>query len=68
MKAKFAQLIAGIIIYFIFGLLMVYVVHGSLKGNWSFIVVWTLGMALAHTFIMEPFRQRLTTGKDKLKK
>jgi VanZ family protein len=68
MKAKLAQFIAGLIIYFLFGMLMVYITMGSLSPGWTFIAVWTLGMALAHTFIMEPFRKRLEAKKQKLKK
>lgn len=59
MKAKAAQFTAGLIIYFFFALLIVLIIHGKLSGNWRFILMWTLGMALAHTFIIEPFRQRL---------
>ncbi len=68
MKAKLAQFIAGLIIYFIFGTLMVFIVQGSLTSGWLFIVIWTIGMALAHTFIMEPFRQRMVARRDKLRK
>jgi hypothetical protein len=59
MKAKLAQFIAGLLIYFFFGMLIVFIVYGKLSGNWGFILLWTLGMAIAHAFIMEPFRQRL---------
>jgi len=67
MKAKIAQLIAGLVIYFFFGLLMVFIVKGKLTGNWIFISVWTIGMALAHTFVMEPFRARMIAKKNKPK-
>ena len=67
MKAKIAQFIAGLIIYFVFGLIMVFVVYGDISGNWVFIGIWTIGMALAHTFIMEPFRARMTAKKNKPK-
>ena len=65
MKAKTAQLITGLVIYFFFGLLMVFIVKGELSGNWMFIAIWTIGMALAHTFIMEPFRARMIARKTK---
>lgn len=65
MKAKISQLIAGLVIYFIFGLLMVFIVYGNVSGNWAFIGIWTIGMALAHTFIMEPFRARMNAKKNK---
>lgn len=68
MKAKLAQLLAGLIIYFLFGILMVFIVYGTLSGKWGFIAVWTVGMALAHTFVMEPFRQRMAARKEKPKK
>ncbi|MCW4468282.1 hypothetical protein OGH69_04825 [Flavobacterium sp. MFBS3-15] len=68
MKAKLAQFIAGIIIYFLFGILMVYIAMGSLASNWGFIMIWTLGMALMHTFVMEPFRKRMVARREKLKR
>jgi F0F1-type ATP synthase assembly protein I len=68
MKAKLAQFIAGLIIYSLFGMLMVFIATGTLNGNWGFIMIWTVGMALAHAFIMEPFRKRLEARKAKLKK
>lgn len=67
MKAKLAQFIAGLIIYFLFGMLMIFIVYGALSGNWGFIIIWAVGMALAHTFIMEPFRQRMAKRR-KIKK
>ncbi|WP_294818244.1 hypothetical protein [uncultured Flavobacterium sp.] len=68
MKTKFAQFIAGLVIYFLFGMLMVFIAMGSLASNWGFIAIWTIGMALAHTFVMEPFRKRMAARKEKLKK
>lgn len=65
MKTKISQLIAGLIIYFIFGLLMVFIVYGDISGRWAFIGIWTIAMALVHTFIMEPFRARLAAKKNK---
>jgi len=68
MKAKLAQFIAGLVIYFLFGMLMVFIAMGSLTSNWGFIGIWTVGMALAHTFIMEPFRKRMAAKKERLNK
>ena len=67
MKAKLAQFIAGIVIYSLFGMLMIFIVYGELTGKWGFISIWALGMALAHTFVMEPFRQKMAK-KRKIQK
>lgn len=60
MKQKAALLIAGLFIYFIFGILMVLAAGQELSSRWGFIVIWTVGMALAHAFVMEPLRNRLS--------
>lgn len=60
MKEKIAQLIAGFVIYFIFGMLTVVVAGKTLSEHWGFIMIWTIGMTLVHAFIMEPLRVRLT--------
>lgn len=60
MKQKAALLIAGLFIYFIFGIVMVLVAGQELSSRWGFIAIWTVGMAFVHAFIMEPFRQRLS--------
>jgi cytochrome c biogenesis protein CcdA len=60
MKEKIAQFIAGLIIYFIFGVIMILIVGKPLSEQWGFIGIWTIGMAVVHTFIMEPLRIRLT--------
>ena len=68
MKAKLAQFIVGLIIYSLFGMLMVFIAFGALNGHWGLIITWTVGMAFAHTFIVEPFRKRMVARKAKLKK
>jgi 1,4-dihydroxy-2-naphthoate octaprenyltransferase len=67
MKAKVAQLIASLVIYFLFGLLMVFIAYGDISGNWVLIGIWTICMALAHTFIMEPFRARMIAKRNEPK-
>ena len=67
MKAKIAQFVAGLVIYFMFGLLMVFIAYGDISGNWVFIGIWTVEIAQTHTFIMKPFRSRMAAKKNKPK-
>jgi cytochrome c biogenesis protein CcdA len=60
MKEKIAQFIAGLLIYFIFGVIMILIAGKPLSEQWGFIAIWTIGMALVHTFVMEPLRIKLT--------
>lgn len=60
MKDKIAQFIAGLLIYFIFGVIMILIAGKPLSEQWGFIAIWTIGMALVHTFVMEPLRVKLT--------
>jgi cytochrome c biogenesis protein CcdA len=60
MKEKIVQFIAGLLIYFIFGVVMILIAGKSLSEQWGFIAIWTVGMALVHTFVMEPLRVKLT--------
>ena len=60
MREKIAQLFGGTIIYSVFGVLMVLIAGKELRGQWPFIIFWTAGMTLAHVFIMEPMRIRMT--------
>jgi hypothetical protein len=60
MKDKIAQFIAGLLIYFIFGVIMILIAGKPLSEQWGFITIWTIGMALVHTFVMEPLRVKLT--------
>jgi Na+/melibiose symporter-like transporter len=59
MRLKFAQFLGGMIIYSLFGLLMVWISGTGMKGQWTFIIIWTVGMSLMHLFIIEPMRDRL---------
>jgi len=59
-REKIAQLFGGIIIYSVFGVIMVLIAGKELRGQWPFIIFWTAGMTLAHVFIMEPMRVRMT--------
>jgi len=60
MREKIVQLFGGLIIYSIFGVIMVLVAGKELWGQWPFIIMWTSGMSLVHVFIMEPLRVRMT--------
>lgn len=60
MKEKIAQFIAGLVIYFIFGIIMILIVDKPLSEQWAFIGIWTIAMALVHAFVMEPLRIRLS--------
>lgn len=59
-REKIAQLFGGIIIYSIFGVIMVLIAGKELHGQWPFIIFWTAGMTIAHVFVMEPMRVRMT--------
>ncbi|MDV6168885.1 hypothetical protein R1T16_10645 [Flavobacterium sp. DG1-102-2] len=63
MREKIAQFFGGIIIYSVFGVLMVLVSGKGLAGQWHFILFWTIGMSLVHVFVMEPFRKRMAKKK-----
>ena len=69
MKEKIAHFIAGLLIYFIFGVIMILIAGKPLSEQWGFIAIWTIGMALVHTFVMEPLRLKLTKRRaDQQKK
>ena len=68
MREKIAQLFGGIIIYSLFGVVMVLVAGKDLHGQWPFIIFWTMGMTLAHVFIMEPMRVRMTKKRNERQK
>lgn len=63
MREKIAQLFLGIIIYSVFGVIMVLVSGKGLAGQWPFIIFWTMGMSLVHVFVMEPFRKSMAKKK-----
>lgn len=66
MNRKLAQFLAGLVIYFTFGVIMVYVAGQGLPQGWAFVAVWSVTMALAHVFVLEPFRARMA-AKNKSK-
>ena len=69
MREKIVLLFGGLIIYSIFGVIMVLVAGKELRGQWPFIIMWTLGMSLVHVFVMEPLRVRMTKKRiEKQKK
>lgn len=59
MREKLVQFFGGIIIYSIFGVIMVLVSGKGMQGQWPFIIIWTLGMSVVHVFVMEPLRIRM---------
>lgn len=63
MKQKIALFASGLLIYFIFGVLMILAAGKDLPNKWFFLGIWTIGMSLVHFFIMEPFRARMAKKK-----
>jgi len=59
MRLKIAQFFGGIIIYSLFGILMVWLSGVGFKGQWTFLSIWIVGMALIHVFVIEPLRVRI---------
>lgn len=59
MRLKIAQFFGGMIIYSLFGVLMVWLSGTGIKGQWPFIIIWTVGMSLMHVIIIEPMRIRM---------
>ncbi|ALM48691.1 hypothetical protein AMR72_07160 [Flavobacterium psychrophilum] len=68
MREKIAQFFGGVMIYSIFGVIMVLVAGKELQGQWPFIIFWTMGMTIAHVFIMEPMRVRMTKKRAERQK
>lgn len=68
MRQKLVQFFAGIILYSLFGILMIWLSGVGFEGQWTFLSIWIIGMALVHTFIIEPMRVRMAkkrTAEDK---
>lgn len=63
MRLKIAQFFGGIILYSIFGLLMLWLSGKGLKGQWTFLSIWIIGMSLMHVLIIEPMRVRMAKRK-----
>jgi hypothetical protein len=68
MKLKLAQFVAGLIIYFVFGIITIVIVGDDLENPWSYVIIWTLGMSLLHVLVLEPFRVRLVRKKEEQQK
>lgn len=68
MKQKIALFVSGLLIYFVFGILMIVAAGKDLPNKWLFLVIWTVSMSLVHFFIMEPLRIRMAKKKADRKK
>ena len=68
MRLKITQFFGGIILYSIFGLLMVWLSGKGLEGQWTFLSIWIIGMSLMHVLIIEPMRIRMAKKRAEQKK
>lgn len=68
MRLKLAQFLGGLIMYSIFGVLMIWLSGVGFKGHWTFLSVWIIGMSLIHVLIIEPLRIRMAKRKAELNK
>lgn len=68
MKQKIALFVSGLLIYFVFGILMIVTAGKDLPNKWLFLAIWTVSMSLVHFFIMEPLRVRMAKKKADQKK
>ncbi|PZR19030.1 MAG: hypothetical protein DI539_15435 [Flavobacterium psychrophilum] len=68
MRLKLAQFLGGIILYSIFGVLMILISGIGFKGQWTFLSIWIVGMSLLHVIIIEPMRLRMAKRKAELQK
>jgi len=68
MKLKLAQFVAGLIIYFVFGVITIVIAGDDFKNPWTYVITWTIVMSLLHVFVLEPFRVRLVRKKEEQQK
>lgn len=68
MKQKIALFVSSLLIYFVFGILMIVAAGKDLPNKWLFLAIWTISMSLVHFFIMEPLRVRMAKKKADQKK
>ena len=68
MKLKLAQFVAGLLLYFVFGVITILIAGDDFKNPWSYVITWTIFMSLLHVLVLEPFRVRLTKKKEEQKK
>jgi hypothetical protein len=68
MRLKITQFFGGLILYSLFGVLMVWLSGTGFEGQWPFIIIWTVGMSLMQVFIIEPMRMRMAKRKATLPK
>ncbi|MFD2601923.1 hypothetical protein [Flavobacterium suzhouense] len=68
MRLKIAQFFGGIILYSIFGALMIWISGVGFKGQWTFLSIWIVGMSLMHVLIIEPMRMKMAKRKAELQK
>lgn len=59
MKEKIAHIAAGLIIYFIAGCIIVYVVDSDMENKWQFILFWTVFMTIFEMIALQPLRKWL---------
>lgn len=68
MKQKIALFVSGLLIYFVFGVLMIVAAGKDLPNKWLFLAIWTISMSLVHFFILEPFKAKMARKKENQKK
>lgn len=68
MKQKIALFLSGLLIYFVFGVLMIVAAGKDLPNKWLFLGMWTISMSLVHFFILEPFKAKMARKKENQKK
>lgn len=68
MKQKIALFLSGLLIYFVFGVLMIVATGKDLPNKWLFLGMWTISMSLVHFFILEPFKAKMARKKENQKK
>ncbi len=68
MRLKIAQFFGGIIIYSVFGVLMIVLSGTGMQGQWPFLIIWTIGMSLMHVLIIEPMRIRMAKKRENQQK
>lgn len=68
MKQKIALFVSGLLIYFVFGVLMIVAAGKDLPNKWLFLGMWTISMSLVHFFILEPFKAKMARKNENQKK
>ncbi|GEM_PF-3505565 len=63
MNKKIAYLIAGLIIYFIIGMIMSYFSYSFI--NWRFVIFWTICMTIADFFVIRNIKRWLSKNKTR---